>query len=35
MAAEMVRLLLQRIDDEATPVRTTVFQPTLVVRASA
>jgi DNA-binding LacI/PurR family transcriptional regulator len=35
MAAEMVRMLLQRIDDEATPIRTTVFQPTLVVRASA
>ena len=35
MAAEMVRLLLQLIDDEATPVRTTVFQPSLVVRASA
>jgi DNA-binding LacI/PurR family transcriptional regulator len=35
MAAEMVRLLLQLIDDEATPIRTTVFQPTLVVRASA
>jgi DNA-binding LacI/PurR family transcriptional regulator len=35
MAAEMARLLLDRIDRPDLPVATAIFDPTLVVRASA
>lgn len=35
MAAEMVRLLLERLENPALPVRSVVFEPTLVVRDSA
>ena len=35
MAAEMARLLLDRIDRPESPVSSSVFEPTLVVRASA
>ena len=35
MAAQMARLLLDRLDRPELPVASTVFEPTLVVRASA
>ncbi|HTJ67315.1 MAG TPA: LacI family DNA-binding transcriptional regulator [Actinospica sp.] len=35
MAAEMARLLLDRLDRPGLPAASTVFEPTLVVRASA
>jgi DNA-binding LacI/PurR family transcriptional regulator len=35
MAAEMARLLLERIEWPDRPVRSVVFEPTLVVRQSA
>jgi DNA-binding LacI/PurR family transcriptional regulator len=35
MAAEMARQLLRQIDDPETPVRSVIFEPTLVIRESA
>jgi DNA-binding LacI/PurR family transcriptional regulator len=35
MAAEMARQLLRQVDDPDTPVRSVIFEPTLVVRQSA
>jgi DNA-binding LacI/PurR family transcriptional regulator len=35
MAAQMARLLLDQLDRPELPVASTVFEPTLVVRASA
>ena len=35
MAAQMARLLLDRIDQPELPIASAVFDPTLVVRASA
>jgi DNA-binding LacI/PurR family transcriptional regulator len=34
MAARMARMLLERIEDPDTPVSSTIFDPTLVIRAS-
>ncbi len=35
MAAEMARLLLERIEDADRPITSSIFEPTLVVRGSA
>ncbi|MFD1048761.1 substrate-binding domain-containing protein, partial [Kibdelosporangium lantanae] len=35
MAAEMARQLLRQVDDPDTPLRSVIFEPTLVVRESA
>jgi DNA-binding LacI/PurR family transcriptional regulator len=35
MAAEMARQVLRQVDDPDTPVRSVIFEPTLVVRQSA
>jgi DNA-binding LacI/PurR family transcriptional regulator len=35
MAAEVTRLLLARVDDPGLPPSSVIFEPALVVRASA